>query len=52
MDTIKYVLSYWGYNPAVADTPEFAENLQVNTPCNSFISSVILAGLFVIAKCM
>lgn len=40
MDTIKYVLSDCGYNPSVADTPEFAENLQVNTPCNSFITSV------------
>lgn len=40
MDTIKYVLKDCGYNPAEADTPEFAENLQVNTPCNSFITSV------------
>ncbi len=40
MDTIKYVMSDCGYNPAEADTPEFAENLQVNTPCNSFITSV------------
>ena len=40
MDTIKYVMSECGYNPAEADTPEFAENLQVNTPCNSFITSV------------
>lgn len=39
-DTIKYVLKDCGYNPAEADTPEFAENLQVNTPCNSFITSV------------
>lgn len=40
MDTIKYVMSDCGYNPAEADTPEFTENLQVNTPCNSFITSV------------
>ncbi len=40
MDMIKYVLKDCGYNPAEADTPEFAENLQVNTPCNSFITSV------------
>lgn len=40
MDTIKYVMSDCGYNPAEADTPEFAENLQANTPCNSFITSV------------
>lgn len=40
MDTIKEVMKDCGYNPAEADSPEFAENLQVNTPCNSFITSV------------
>ncbi len=40
METIKYVLKECGYNPAEAETPEFAENLQVNTPCNSFVTSV------------
>lgn len=39
-DTIKYVMSDCGYHPAEADTPEFKENLQTNTPCNSFITSV------------
>ena len=40
MDTIKYVVKDCGYNPAEADTPEFAENLKTTTPCNSFITSV------------
>lgn len=40
MDTIKYVMKDCGYNPAEADTLEFAENLKVTTPCNSFVTSV------------
>ncbi len=40
MDKVKFVLHDCGYNPAEADTPEFKENLQENTPCNSFITSV------------
>lgn len=40
MDKVKFVLNDCGYNPAEADTPEFKENLQENTPCNSFITSV------------
>lgn len=40
MDTVKYVMKDCGYNPAEADTPEFAENLKTGTPCNSFVTSV------------
>ncbi len=40
VDTVKYVMCDCGYNPTEVDTPEFEENLQVNTPCNSFITSV------------
>ncbi len=40
MDTVKYVMKDCGYNPAEADTPEFAENLKSGTPCNSFVTSV------------
>lgn len=39
-DTIKYVMRDCGYNPAEVDTSEFQENLQITTPCNSFITSV------------
>lgn len=40
MDTIKYVMKDCGYNPVETDTTEFAENLKVTTPCNSFVTSV------------
>lgn len=40
VETVKYVMRDCGYNPAEADTLEFKENLQTNTPCNSFITSV------------
>lgn len=40
MDMIKYVLKDCGYNPKEADTEEFAENLDINTPCNKFVTSV------------
>lgn len=39
-ETIKYVLKDSGYNPAESDTAEFTENLDVNTPCNRFVTSV------------
>ena len=39
-DTVKYVMKDCGYNPKEAETPEFDENLKVDTPCNSFITSV------------
>lgn len=39
-DKVKYVMKDCGYNPKEADTPEFDENLKVDTPCNSFITSV------------
>ena len=37
---IKEVMKDCGYNPSETDTPEFAENLRVDTPCNSFVTSV------------
>lgn len=37
---IKYVMEDNRYNPIEVDTPEFAENLKLTTPCNSFITSV------------
>ncbi|MCM1136275.1 MAG: DEAD/DEAH box helicase family protein [Clostridium sp.] len=40
MDTIKFVMKDCGYNPAEADTPEFAKNLRTAAPCNSFVTSV------------
>lgn len=40
MTQIKEVMKDCGYNPAEADTPEFAENLKIDTPCNSFVTSV------------
>ena len=39
VDTVKFVMRDCGYNPAEVDTPEFQENLHVDTPCNSFITS-------------
>lgn len=40
LDDIKAVVKDCGYNPNAADTPEFVENLDVATPCNSFVTSV------------
>lgn len=40
MGTIKVVMKDCGYNPAEADTPEFADNLKITTPCNQFVTSV------------
>lgn len=39
-DTIKYVTKDCGYNASETDTKEFATNLEVSTPCNSFITSL------------
>jgi type I restriction enzyme R subunit len=39
-DMVKFIMRDCGYDPKVADTPEFWENLQVTTACNSFITSV------------
>lgn len=39
IDAIKKVTKDCGYNPKETDTPEFAENLNVMTPCNSFVTS-------------
>lgn len=40
MDVVKNVTKDCGYNPKEAETEEFAQNLNVDTPCNSFITSV------------
>lgn len=40
MDKVKFVLNDCGYNPKEAATPEFKENLRIDTPCNSFITSI------------
>ena len=29
-----------GYNPSVMETPEYKTNIAVNTPCNSFVTSM------------
>lgn len=39
-DKIKYVLKDNGYSPSEADTPEFQTNLDMMTPCNSFVTSM------------
>jgi type I restriction enzyme R subunit len=39
-DTIKYVMKDCGYRQSETDTPEFEQNLRVDTPCNSFVTSV------------
>lgn len=39
-EKIKDVMKDCSYNPNETDTPEFKENLKVDTPCNSFITSV------------
>lgn len=40
MDKIKAVLKDNHYSPAEADTSEFYTNLDMNTPCNRFITSL------------
>ena len=40
IDKIKTVLKDNHYNPSEADTLEFNTNLDVNTPCNRFITSL------------
>ena len=40
MDKIKAVLKDNHYSPAEADTPEFYTNLDMNTPCNRFVTSL------------
>ena len=39
-DTVKYVLKDNHYSPAEADTPEFQMNLDPDTPCNRFVTSL------------
>ncbi len=40
MDRVKSVLKDNHYSPAEADTPEFQTNLDMNTPCNRFVTSL------------
>ena len=40
MDKIKSVLKDNHYSPSEADTPEFHTNLDMNTPCNRFVTSM------------
>ena len=40
MDRIKAVLKDNHYSPVEADTPEFYTNLDMNTPCNRFVTSL------------
>lgn len=40
IEKIKEVMKDCGYNQTETDTSEFAENLDVMTPCNRFITSV------------
>lgn len=37
---IKYVMKDCGYNPVETETVEFQENLKIDSPCNSFITSL------------
>lgn len=39
-NTIKNILRDNNYNPLEADTLEFKENLNINSPCNRFITSI------------
>lgn len=40
MDKVKSVLKDNHYSPAEADTVEFQTNLDINTPCNRFVTSM------------
>ena len=40
MDRVKAVLKDNHYSPTEADTPEFQTNLDMNTPCNRFVTSM------------
>ncbi len=40
MDTIKYVLKDNHYSPTEADTPEFQTNIDMDSPCNKFVTSL------------
>lgn len=40
LDKVKYVLKDNGYSPSEADTDEFQTNLDSDTPCNRFITSL------------
>lgn len=40
IDRVKTVLKDNHYSPTEADTPEFQTNLDMNTPCNRFVTSL------------
>ncbi len=40
MDKIKAVLKDNHYNPSEAETPEFYSNLNMDSPCNRFVTSI------------
>ena len=40
IDKVKSILKDNHYNPSESDTPEFHTNLDKNTPCNRFITSI------------
>lgn len=40
IDRVKAVLKDNHYSPTEADTPEFQTNLNMNTPCNRFVTSM------------
>ena len=46
LDTIKYVLKDNHYSPTEADTPEFQTNLDMDTPCNRFVTSLFTKDRF------
>ena len=39
-DKVKYVLKDNHYSPTEADTAEFQTNMDINTPCNRFVTSL------------
>jgi len=45
-DTISNLLIDNGYSPKVMETPEYKTNIAVNTPCNSFITSLFIKDRF------
>lgn len=40
LDKVKAILKDNHYSPTEADTPEFHSNLDINTPCNRFVTSL------------
>ncbi len=44
MDHVKAVLKDNHYSPSEADAPEFRTNMDMNTPCNKFVTSLFDKG--------